>query len=268
LWNQKDIFLIAMISYVFATISLFILIKIRKLVTFLLKSTTPYIWTVDQAKSMQTSQSTSVLPEKGNLLKQHSPDANNPKLKRIYFGFMEFVTISILGIIILVTGLTPNKYNSLGEGVAKINVDSLSSLSLLIIPAIGIIVIIIGSILFIKSFLRTKDISYLLKNGQKIQGVIIAVQNIRKQKNRRIMTYQVVVSATDSEGNLKNYLSDRMGSRFLPDTGNFLTDPISVTIYIDSINSNKYYIDVPFLPSLTPERIVQKAKSEANNMTS
>jgi hypothetical protein len=59
-----------------------------------------------------------------------------------------------------------------------------------------------------------------------------------------------------------------MGNQFLPDLENSLKNPLSATIYIDVANSNKYFVDVPCLPYLTPERVVQMAKSTSSNMTS
>lgn len=125
-------------------------------------------------------------------------------------------------------------------------------------PIMGLLVLVSGPISFIKSFKRTRDIKHLQQYGQKIQGVISDIQTIGNDGGK---TYKIVVSATDSSNSVCHYVSD-------PITGipslillDLRDKAVLIDVYVDSLDSKRYYVDISDIPSLTPERINDLIKS-------
>ncbi len=142
-------------------------------------------------------------------------------------------------------------------------VGTKSILYLLII--IGVLFIVIGPFAFIRSLRRSKDINNLKQTGQKIQGIITDISG--NTYNNQNNTYRIVVSATNSSGNVQSYTSDPLysvGGLLMVD---FRNNPIPIDVYINPANPNDYYVDISEVPNLTPERISDLIKSYSNKQS-
>lgn len=137
---------------------------------------------------------------------------------------------------------------------------------------IGAGFLVLAPVLFVRSMLRGKDISNLKQTGQKVQGVITAIQ----ANNSNIGTgggpgyygrpmgsamssgnsgYRVMVSAPDLSGQVQNFVSDNVTGIGELAMADFQQHPIPIDVYINPSNPKDYYVDIEELPGLTPDRI-------------
>lgn len=123
----------------------------------------------------------------------------------------------------------------------------------LVFPMLGMAVLIMAPIFFIKSLKRSTLIKRLLQMNQKIQGILTDVQSVGG--SNRKANYKVTVSATDPTGIVRNYISDTIGNVGGLTLVDFRSNPIPVAVYIDAAHPELYYVDVSDLPNLTPQEI-------------
>lgn len=153
-------------------------------------------------------------------------------------------------------------YNPSRPDQAKV-VDGVGAQAFLwLFPVIGIGILVLAPILFIRSMHRSKKIKNLMQTGQKLQGVLVDVQSTGSSDNNN--TYKIVVSATDISGAVQNYVSDQLGGIGGLAMADFRKNPIPIDVYVDPANSQNYYVDISDVPNLTPERIGELIKSAAN----
>lgn len=145
-------------------------------------------------------------------------------------------------------------YNPSQPNQAKV----IESIALLwIFPIIGLVMLALAPILFIRSLKRSSTIKNLMQTGQKLPGVLTDIQSITSGNGG----YRIVVSATDPTGTVQHYTSDSVtgiGSLTMAD---FRNNPIPIDVYIDPTNPQNYYVDIADIPNLTPERITQLLQS-------
>lgn len=125
-------------------------------------------------------------------------------------------------------------------------------------PAIGIAILIIAPVSFIKSLKRSSAINNLMQTGLKLQGVLTDMQSTGNNNNN---SYKIVVSAADNTGVVQNYVSDSIGGIGGLAMADFRNNPIPIDVYIDPANPQNYYVDIADIPNLTPERITQLIQS-------
>ncbi len=151
---------------------------------------------------------------------------------------------------------------------AKVVASNGEKTILLIFPTIGVLMLVLGPVLFIRSLRRSEDINDLKQTGQKVQGVITEIQSSSNGSSRNGNGYRIVVSATGLDGAVQQYTSDWLqgiGGLAMMD---FRTNPLPIDVYVDSANSQNYYVDVSEVPNLTPERITELIQSAAKHQAS
>jgi hypothetical protein len=138
-----------------------------------------------------------------------------------------------------------------------------------LMPVLGIGIIIMAFVTFVRSSKRSHDITDLRTSGQKIQGVIVDIQSIMgtgtgvgyNNMNNGNDSYKIVVAATGPSGQVQNYVSDSLNGIGGLAMADFRSNPIPIDVYIDPSNPANYYVDVSEVPNLTPERIMELVKS-------
>lgn len=164
-------------------------------------------------------------------------------------------------------------YNPDNPSEAKVK-GGLPALFQWLLPVIGVSLLIVAPIMFIKSLKRSDNINKLKQTGQKLQGVIIDIQSYTRPSENRSgvsvsdTSYRIIASATDISGNVQNYTSDELTGIGGLAMADFRSNPIPVDVYIDPTNSQNYYVDISELPNLTPERIKELIASSIPQMQS
>lgn len=156
-------------------------------------------------------------------------------------------------------------YNPARPDQSKVVSDTGSKALLLLFPVIGIAMLVLAPLLFVRSLKRSNRIKNLMQTGQKLQGVLVDIQSIGGSNNN---TYRIVVSATGSTGTVRNYRSDNLSGIAGLAMVDFRNNPIPIDVYIDPTNPQNYYVDVSDIPNLTPQRIGELIKSVAPNQQS
>ncbi len=133
-----------------------------------------------------------------------------------------------------------------------------------LLPVIGVAILIIAPVLFIRSLKRSSAINNLMQTGQKLQGILTDIQSTGSNDNN---SYKIVVSATDNSGTVQNYVSDSIGGIGGLAMIDFRSNPIPVDVYIDPTNPHNYYVDIADIPNLTPQRITELIESVAKQQT-
>lgn len=129
--------------------------------------------------------------------------------------------------------------------------DIVFVLLLLLFPVMGVAMIIIAVISFIRSIIRSSKIKSLIKSGTKLQGVMVDLISGGGGAN----SYRIVVCAVSSTGQPQNYVSDNLqGIAGLAMT-DFKNDPIVIDVYVDPYNPKKYYVDISDIPNLSADSI-------------
>lgn len=140
--------------------------------------------------------------------------------------------------------------------------DSASTLALfLIFPVAGAIILIAAPIFFVKSLRRSSRIEQLIKNGRKLDGVLV---DVSRSDNGSVV---VTVAAVDTNGETRNYVSDSIIGAAGLALADFRNQPIPISVYVDPSNPNDYYVDISDIPNLTPQRMGEllKKATQKNN---
>ncbi len=152
-------------------------------------------------------------------------------------------------------------YDPAAPADAKVVSSGFISAFILVLLGIGVFLILLAPVLFVRSLRRSKDISKLKGSGQKVAGVITDIQSVSNGGNNQGSKYRIVVSATGLSGTVQNYTSDwvtGIGGLAMTD---YRQNPVPIDIYINPTNPDDYYVDISEIPNITPERIMQLVKS-------
>jgi hypothetical protein len=154
-------------------------------------------------------------------------------------------------------------YNPGEPNVGKVVESGTTLWFVYLFPAVGVLLFLLGPVLFMLSVRRSALITKLKMTGQKLQGVIVDIQGggIRQAGSSSSRGYRILVSATDNAGVVQNYTSDTLGGLGGLAMMNWQTSPIPIDVYVDQSNPKNYYVDVSEIPNLTPERITELIKS-------
>lgn len=136
---------------------------------------------------------------------------------------------------------------------------------LYLFPLVGIICLALAPYMFIRSAKRSGNINRLMQSGQKLQGIMVDVQSEGDNNNSG---YKIMVSATNLNGVVQNYVSDSIAGIGGLAMADFRNNPIPIDVYIDPTNPQNYYVDVADIPNLTPERIGELIESAMQNKQS
>jgi hypothetical protein len=148
-------------------------------------------------------------------------------------------------------------YNPSNPNQAKVVSSAVQKSLPFIFGVIGLIMTVLGIVLFILSWRRSKDINNLRQSGHKVKGIIIDFRvtaydgaSERSGFNTMQPIYKVIVAANDPvSGNERQYTSDAVKGMATA-IYEALRD-----VYVNPSNPDDYYVDVSELPGLTPERI-------------
>ena len=133
-------------------------------------------------------------------------------------------------------------------------VGNLASLWVVVLGGlIGIVLFILGPILFINSKRRMKVIDELMKTGHKVTGVVSAVRKTGSENNRD--NYKIIVTAAGLDGVVREYASDKVVNVGGLMASGFESKPVPVDVYLSTSNPNLYYVDIDDIPELTAESI-------------
>ncbi len=154
-------------------------------------------------------------------------------------------------------------YNPDFPADAKV-VEGLSSIWwLYIFPVLGILIIVISIISFIRSRKRTSHIDNLKVRGIAVKGVIVDLK--QEGGSRNSPNHKVVVTATDNYGQVRNYLSDpikNIGGFAFTD---FRQNPVAVDVFIDPNNPENYYVDIADIPQLDTPGLMEIISKAVNS---
>lgn len=140
-------------------------------------------------------------------------------------------------------------YDPAQPNVAKV-VETTGILAfLLLFPIVGLAILILVPIYFVKSLKRSRHIKHLMQSGNKLEGVL--VDTSRGNSNSMVIT----VAAVDGKGETRNYVSDPiLGAAGLA-LADFRNEPVPIDVYVDPSKPDDYYVDISDIPNLTPQRI-------------
>lgn len=144
-------------------------------------------------------------------------------------------------------------YNPARPDQAKLIEGVTIKLLFLVFLLIGLVGIISGPLLFVRSLKRSKTITRLETSGQKITGVIVDV--VKTGRSNKKSLYKIAVSAQDPSSGVRTYTSDTLSDVEGLLLVDFQQTPIPVDVYIDPANHDQYYVDISDIPGLSPERI-------------
>lgn len=133
-------------------------------------------------------------------------------------------------------------------------------LLLLLFPLIGIILLVLGPVMFMRSLKRSKNIKRLISSGHKLQGVLVDIMGGASSKNS---SYKIVVSATDTNGTVQNYVSDPLKGIGGLAMADYRNSPIPIDVFVDPGDPQHYYVDISDIPNLTPARITELISAAA-----
>lgn len=159
-------------------------------------------------------------------------------------------------------------YNPSNPAQSKVVSGAGSTLVVLITSVIGALLIIWAPIAYVRSLRRGRDISSLQQSGQKLQGIISDIQTTSMNNvnnNSGSNSYKIVVSAVDSSGAARSFVSDSLTGIGGLAMADFRTNPIPIDVYIDPANPQNYYVDVSEVPNLTPQRIQELIASAVHH---
>lgn len=142
------------------------------------------------------------------------------------------------------------------EGVLR---TSGAGLLVYMFPIIGLAVIIVGIVSFVRDRRRSRQINALRTNGIKIQGVVTDVTSGGTNSRASVIT----VSATTPDGQVRHFQSDSVSGLSIVGLAEYQTKPVAIDVYIDPVNPGNYYVDLDDIPNITPERIASLLKSAA-----
>jgi hypothetical protein len=141
-------------------------------------------------------------------------------------------------------------YNPAQPAESKVIQSTRTLWFLYLFPIFGIVCFLLAPYLFITSVRRSSAINRLMQNGLKLQGVLVEVQTGSNNNGVKI-----VVSATNPDGVVRNYVSDTIKGGASIAMADFRTNPIPIDVYINPSDADDYYVDIADIPNLTPQRI-------------
>lgn len=130
-------------------------------------------------------------------------------------------------------------------------------------PLAGILLLVLGPLLFIRSLTRSRAISDLMRSGRKLQGVLVDIQT--SGYNSKKAGYKIVVAAADSSGAVQNYVSDSLTGIGGLSMADYRNTPIPIDVYVNPNNPKDYYVDIADIPNITTERIGQLLNTVTQN---
>jgi len=168
-----------------------------------------------------------------------------------------------------VVGATvPVAYNPSNPSQAKVISGAAAKVVPFISIGIGILMLILGPVMFIRSWRRSKDINNLRQTGRKITGVLVDIRVTGNNGGNRVRPgyvgginnmqpiYKVIVAANDPvTGSARQFTSDPIMGMATVIYEAIHGQPVPIDIYINPSNPNDYYVDISELPSLTPQAI-------------
>lgn len=155
-------------------------------------------------------------------------------------------------------------YNPSAPGEAKIVSGKSTMLLLMIFPAIGLIMIILGPVMFVRSRKRGQAIEQLIHSGQKVTGVMTDIKQTGSKNGSS--TYKLVVSAADASGVVRHYTSDSLTGMIGLVMASFQGKAMPIDVYLDPGNPEHYYVDISDIPSLNAQSITQLVNSARSAM--
>ena len=150
-------------------------------------------------------------------------------------------------------------YNPAHPEQAQVVQNSSSRVMAYSFLSIGILCLVIAPIAYVQSSRRHKDMKALKITGHRLQGVLTNVQTLPGMNHD--LGYKIVVTATDLNGQVQNYVSDSLTGIGGLAMADFHNSPIAIDVYVNPNKPEDYYVDVSEIPSLTPERIVELIQS-------
>lgn len=140
-------------------------------------------------------------------------------------------------------------YNPQLPDQAKVVQGTNILLLILLFPVIGIGVLGLAPVLFVRSLRRKQFIDTLVESGQKLPGVLVDIASTGS--TNRQTTYKITVAATDPTGTVQQYVSDTITGIDGVAITDFRSTPIPIDVYIDPNNPKAYYVDIADIPNLT-----------------
>lgn len=156
-------------------------------------------------------------------------------------------------------------FNPSQPSQAKVIVSGGWLLLVYIFPITGVFFLFLGPLLIFRSIKRNKSITTLLRNGIKLNGVIVG---FKSHGSGRRISYKITVAATDSLGVSQKYISDSVTGGFGLGVADFATTKIPVDVYVDPTNPRNYYVDIEDIPVVTSSKLVDlfnSAKKRSKN---
>lgn len=144
-------------------------------------------------------------------------------------------------------------YNPSNPTEAKVVEGTTTKAMFFIFMGIGLVFVLLGPFLYVRSAKRGATITSLQQSGQKITGVVSDIQATGSAGGAS--TYKIVVTATNLSGQAQAFTSDSITGMGGISLVNFAQQPIPIDVYIDPANPEHYYVDISDIPSLTPESI-------------
>lgn len=154
-------------------------------------------------------------------------------------------------------------YDPTQPHVAKVTSSGMELLFVALFPIIGVLIIVIGLVSFVRSVKRTNEIKHLMNSGFKLQGIVTDIRASSVSRNNKSSSI-VVVSAVDHTGAVRHFGSDALTGINRIALSGFQNDPIPVDVYIDMNSTEKYYVDIDDLPDLTSDKIAELLKGVAS----
>ncbi len=128
-------------------------------------------------------------------------------------------------------------------------------------PLVGLGIIILAIVLFIRNIRRTGQINSLKQTGVKLQGIVTGIGSNGSTNNG---TAQIIVSATGPDGQVHHYKSDAINGLNIMGIADYQTKPVAIDVYINPTNPELYYVDLDDIPDITPERITELLSNVAS----
>ncbi len=155
-------------------------------------------------------------------------------------------------------------YSPSSPANAKIVAGKSTMVLLLIFPAIGLIMLILAPVLFVRSRKRGQAIEQLIQTGQKVTGVMTDIKQTGSKNGSS--TYKLVVSAADASGTVRQYTSDSLTGMIGLVMASFQGKAMPIDVYLDPGNPDHYYVDISDIPSLDAQSITRLVNSARSSM--
>jgi hypothetical protein len=118
----------------------------------------------------------------------------------------------------------------------------------------GIVLPAVATFAFINSLRRSKAISHLIKNGQKLESKLLYIKYLGRPMNAS--HYEATIVAKGASGGEQKYTSDKI--EYLSGAANsldFSNLTIPIDVYVNPTNVKDYYVDITQIPDLHIDKI-------------